>query len=50
MIRKAFKMSVHPDQCAEYVHRHYPIWPEFEAVLPLAKLDTVAAKFPGRHR
>ena len=33
MIRKAFKMSVHPDRHAEYGRRHNPIWPELEAVL-----------------
>lgn len=33
MIRKAFVMSVHPGQEAEYERRHQPIWPELEAVL-----------------
>ena len=33
MIRKAFRMSVNPDQRAEYERRHSPIWPELEAVL-----------------
>ena len=33
MIRKAFKMSVHPDQHAEYARRHQPIWRELEATL-----------------
>jgi L-rhamnose mutarotase len=33
MIRKAFVMSVHPGQEAEYMRRHQPIWPELEAVL-----------------
>lgn len=33
MIRKAFVMSVHPGQEAEYEKRHSPIWPELEAVL-----------------
>lgn len=33
MIRKAFKMFVHPDQHAEYERRHRPIWPELESVL-----------------
>lgn len=33
MIRKAFRMSVNPDQQAEYARRHSPIWPELEAVL-----------------
>src|SRR5215212_1297074 len=33
MIRKAFKMSVHPDQHAEYTRRHNPIWPELEETL-----------------
>ena len=31
MIRKAFVMSVHPGQEAEYERRHRPIWPELEA-------------------
>jgi L-rhamnose mutarotase len=39
MIRKAFKLSVYPDQHAEYVLRHNPIWPELETVLPLPKLN-----------
>lgn len=33
MIRKAFVMSVHPDQHAEYEKRHNPIWPELEQTL-----------------
>jgi L-rhamnose mutarotase len=33
MIRKAFLMSVHPGQEAEYQRRHSPIWRELEAVL-----------------
>ena len=33
MIRKAFRMSVHPAQVAEYERRHNPIWPELEAAL-----------------
>ena len=33
MIRKAFRMSVHPGQEAEYERRHRPIWAELAAVL-----------------
>ena len=33
MIRKAFMMSVNPDQHAEYEKRHRPIWPELEEAL-----------------
>ena len=33
MIRKAFAMSVHVGQEAEYERRHGPIWPELERVL-----------------
>ena len=33
MIRKAFKMSVHPDQHAEYARRHQPVWRELEETL-----------------
>jgi L-rhamnose mutarotase len=33
MIRKAFVMSVHPGQEAEYARRHQPIWTELAAVL-----------------
>jgi len=33
MIRKAFRMAVHPGQEAEYARRHQPIWPELERVL-----------------
>lgn len=32
-IRKAFRMSVHPDQHAEYERRHQPIWQELEQTL-----------------
>jgi L-rhamnose mutarotase len=33
MIRKAFRMSVNPDQYQEYEDRHNPIWKELEEVL-----------------
>jgi L-rhamnose mutarotase len=33
VIRKAFRMSVHPDQQAEYERRHRPIWQELEDAL-----------------
>ena len=33
MIRKAFKMSVHAEQHAEYARRHDPIWQELEDAL-----------------
>jgi L-rhamnose mutarotase len=33
MIRKAFRMAVHPDRHAEYARRHQPIWRELEDVL-----------------
>ncbi len=33
MIRKAFRMSVHEGQEAEYARRHNPIWKELEQVL-----------------
>ena len=33
MIRKAFMMSVHPDQHEEYARRHDPIWRELEETL-----------------
>ena len=33
MIRKAFRMSVNPDQHAEYARRHSPIWRELEDAL-----------------
>ena len=33
MIRKAFRMAVHPGDEEEYERRHRPIWPELEAVL-----------------
>ena len=33
MIRKAFRMAVHPGQEAEYERRHDPIWPELEGAL-----------------
>jgi len=33
MIRKAFRMSVHPGRENEYTRRHNPIWKELEEVL-----------------
>ncbi|HEX6210219.1 MAG TPA: L-rhamnose mutarotase [Methylomirabilota bacterium] len=33
MIRKAFRMSVHPGREDEYAARHQPIWPELRDVL-----------------
>lgn len=33
MLRKAFKMSIHPGSEAEYRRRHNPIWPELESTL-----------------
>ncbi|MBW3628383.1 MAG: L-rhamnose mutarotase [Gemmatimonadetes bacterium] len=33
MIRKAFRMAVHPGQEAEYERRHNPIWEELATVL-----------------
>jgi len=33
LIRKAFKMSVNPDQHAVYERRHNPIWRELEKTL-----------------
>ena len=33
MIRKAFRMAVHPGHEAEYERRHRPIWAELAAVL-----------------
>ena len=33
MLRKAFRMSVHPGQQAEYERRHNPIWRELEEAL-----------------
>jgi L-rhamnose mutarotase len=32
-LRKAFRMSVHPGQHAEYARRHNPIWRELEDTL-----------------
>jgi L-rhamnose mutarotase len=33
MIRKAFRMSVHPGQADEYKRRHNPIWPDLHDAL-----------------
>ena len=33
MIRRAFRMSVHPAQQDEYARRHQPIWRELEQTL-----------------
>ncbi|NJB87573.1 L-rhamnose mutarotase [Lewinella marina] len=35
MIRKAFKMKVHPGREAEYTDRHNPIWSDLADVLHL---------------
>ena len=32
-MRKAFRMSVHPDRHEEYIRRHNPIWRELEDTL-----------------
>ena len=32
-MRRAFRMSVHPGQQAEYARRHQPIWRELEEAL-----------------
>ena len=33
MLRKAFRMTIHPGQRAEYERRHQPIWRELEDTL-----------------
>lgn len=33
MLRKGFRMSIHPGAAAEYARRHQPIWAELEATL-----------------
>jgi len=33
VLRKAFKMSVHPDRHEEYARRHNPIWQELQDTL-----------------
>jgi L-rhamnose mutarotase len=33
MIRRAFRMSIHDGQAAEYERRHHPIWAELEQTL-----------------
>jgi L-rhamnose mutarotase len=33
VIRRAFRMSIHPGQAAEYERRHNPIWRELEDTL-----------------
>jgi L-rhamnose mutarotase len=33
VVRKAFRMAVHPGQEAEYERRHRPIWDELERTL-----------------
>jgi len=33
VIRRAFRMSVHPGRHDEYARRHQPIWPELEETL-----------------
>ena len=32
-LRKAFRMSVHPDRHQEYARRHQPVWRELEETL-----------------
>jgi len=41
VLRKAFKMSVHPDRHEEYARRHNPIWQELQ--------DTLVAHGVGRY-
>ncbi len=33
LVRRAFRMSVHPGRQAEYASRHQPIWPELQETL-----------------
>jgi L-rhamnose mutarotase len=33
VLRKAFRMAIHPGQAAEYERRHRPIWQDLEATL-----------------
>ena len=33
MVRRAFRMSVHPNQQEEYARRHQPVWRELEETL-----------------
>ena len=45
MIRKAFRMSVHPEAVEEYVRRHNPIWAELEATLASHGVRTYSVYF-----
>jgi len=47
MIRKAFKMFVHPGQHAEYARRHQPIWPELEQTLLAHGVQTYSIFLDG---
>jgi L-rhamnose mutarotase len=40
VIRKAFRMSVHPGHHAEYERRHRPIWRELEETLLMHGVTT----------
>jgi len=40
MIRRAFRMSIHAGQAAEYERRHSPIWAELEATLRAHGVET----------
>ena len=40
MIRRAFRMSIHAGQAAEYERRHSPIWVELEATLRAHGVET----------
>jgi len=40
VIRRAFRMSIHAGQAAEYERRHNPIWPELEATLRAHGVET----------
>ncbi len=33
MLRKAFRMTIHPGAAEEYARRHQPVWAELEATL-----------------
>ena len=51
MIRKAFAMSVYPEQIGAYEKRHNPIWPELEQTLKEHGVSTYTIFLhPGTHQ
>ena len=47
MIRKVFKMFVHPEAHVEYERRHCPIWKELEDTF-MPRVQQIMTDCPGK--